>query len=307
MTRVSTFGNNQLLLQGILQNQAKLFDAQQQVNTGKKTTEFRGLGGKATALLGARSVRLRTESYQDIILQVKGRIDANDNQLEAALSNARDFRQSVLEVIAQEDSVIFEEQLENAYTFIANAFNTTVAGLHIFAGSKTDVPPVSTNSVADFAALANSDDVFQNDDIGASARVADNIEIEFGIQADEASSEVFAALHRIANFHFGPSGPINGPLDATQRAFLETELANLEQAIDVTQRAQAENAVRLNQLEDLELQHRERADFLTGFISDIEDVDLAEAITRVNNDQTALQVSYSVVGRLADLTLLNFL
>jgi flagellin-like hook-associated protein FlgL len=43
------------------------------------------------------------------------------------------------------------------------------------------------------------------------------------------------------------------------------------------------------------------------FISDIEDVNMAEAITRVNNDQTALEVSYKLTAELARLSLLNFI
>ena len=43
------------------------------------------------------------------------------------------------------------------------------------------------------------------------------------------------------------------------------------------------------------------------FISDIEDVNMAEAITRVNNDQIALDVSYKLTSELSRLSLLNFI
>ena len=46
---------------------------------------------------------------------------------------------------------------------------------------------------------------------------------------------------------------------------------------------------------------------VTGVISDIEDVDMASAVTRLNGDQTALQASYKVMAQLSQLSLLNFL
>lgn len=53
--RVSSFGQQQLLVQGLQKNQKDVFTAQQQITTGKKTDEFRGLAGQVGTLLGARS------------------------------------------------------------------------------------------------------------------------------------------------------------------------------------------------------------------------------------------------------------
>ena len=47
--------------------------------------------------------------------------------------------------------------------------------------------------------------------------------------------------------------------------------------------------------------------YYNNFISDIEDVNMAEAITRVNNDQIALDVSYKLTSELSRMSLLNFI
>ncbi|MEX0300304.1 MAG: flagellin [Kordiimonas sp.] len=47
--------------------------------------------------------------------------------------------------------------------------------------------------------------------------------------------------------------------------------------------------------------------FLETFIADLEDVDIAEAVTRLNNDQVALEASYRSIGSLSQLSLLRFL
>ena len=53
--------------------------------------------------------------------------------------------------------------------------------------------------------------------------------------------------------------------------------------------------------------HSDDITFLSIFISDIEEVDTAEAIARLNQDQVALEASLAVTAQLTRLTLLDFL
>ena len=60
-------------------------------------------------------------------------------------------------------------------------------------------------------------------------------------------------------------------------------------------------------LEGVQQRHAEDRTFLMGFVGDIEDVDLAEAITRLNQQQLALEASYQVFSTLNRITLLDFI
>ena len=71
--------------------------------------------------------------------------------------------------------------------------------------------------------------------------------------------------------------------------------------------SQVENGVRQNRLDSVLQQHETTGNVVTGVISDIEDVDMASAVTKLNGDQTALQASYKVMAQLSQLSLLNFL
>lgn len=53
-------------------------------------------------------------------------------------------------------------------------------------------------------------------------------------------------------------------------------------------------------------QEEDRA-FLKGFIAEIEEVDITEAITKLNQDQTALEASLNVAARLSRVSLLDFI
>jgi flagellar hook-associated protein 3 FlgL len=53
--------------------------------------------------------------------------------------------------------------------------------------------------------------------------------------------------------------------------------------------------------------HSTLTDALTGQLSDIEEVDLASTLTRLQSTRTALEASYSALGRLGSLTLTQYL
>ncbi len=49
------------------------------------------------------------------------------------------------------------------------------------------------------------------------------------------------------------------------------------------------------------------ASYFTKFIGDIEDADLATAVSKLNDDQVAIQASGKMIASLNQLSLLNFM
>lgn len=307
MTRVASFSQSQSLLQGILRNQSSLFEAQKQSTTGKKSDDFAGIANQVSTLVGAKALKARTDSYISSAETISRNLQVYDVQLTAITDTARDARQTITQALAQEEAVGFSTIMGEAYNRIASALNTKVGGSFIFAGSKTDTAPLLATSFADLPALASVADAFANDQIKASARTGDNIETEFGLLADEVADEVLASFKRMAEFEAGPDGPINGKLTANQRAFLENELAMLDAAIADSQNAQVTNGLKATKLDEIKAQHEDQRNFLETFISGIEDVNIAEAISRVQNDLAALEVSFRVVGQISRLSLSDFI
>lgn len=307
MTRVSSFGQNQSMISGLLQNQSKLFEVQQQINTGKKASEFRGFAREAETLLSARSLKTRTEGYMSAVADVKRKLDSNDLQLGAVRAAADNLHEAIINTIAQDEALAFTENLDQALTIIITALNTQVAGNYIFAGSRSDTKPVNISDTAGLLAAPAVADVFQNDNKKLSIKVTDGVEMEHGLLASDVAAELLTSIRALAAFNAGPGGPIEGPLTDAQRTFLKSEMANLVAATDKLQSSISVNGLRQNRLDALGRDLTANKDFLEVFISDIEDVNLAEAITRANNDQLALEASFNVVGRLSQLSLLNSL
>ncbi|MFZ5609679.1 MAG: hypothetical protein ACOY99_08715 [Pseudomonadota bacterium] len=307
MTRVASFAQSQALLQGILNNQSRIFEAQKQVNTGKKTDEFRGIASQTSTLVGAKSLLARTQSYLNAGAEADRTISAYDVQLNFILENARNLRQTVLEAISNNEAVGFGGILGDAFNLITSALNTKVGGKFLFSGSRSDQPAVNTTTLSDLIALPTASDAFDNDQLKASTRVTDGFDLSYGVLAEDIGSGLFASIKRLAEFNAGPGGPIDGALTAAQRTFLEGELQQLDGAIQTAQNQQVLNGLNAKKLgEVLDLQRGQTA-FLEVFVADIEDVDIAEAITRLNNDRTALEASYRVVGSVSRLSLVQFL
>jgi flagellar hook-associated protein 3 FlgL len=307
MTRVSSFGQTEVLIQAMLRNQGRIFEDQMQITTGKKSQDFAGLGGDTVTLLGARDFRERTSTFIDTIKTVDGRLGANDLQLNGILEAASDFRQEILTIIAAEEAAAFDALLENSFSFIVGSLNTRIGGQHIFSGSKTDTPPVNSSSIADLVAAAAATDLFENDDAKLRARISDSVEIEFGITASDIATTLFESIKRIADFHAGGGGPMDGALTAAQNTFLVGELQLLDQAIDDARQFQVINGLAQQRIEGISAQHVDTTVFLDIFVSDVEDANIAEAISRLNLDQVSLEASFRTFSTISSLNILRFL
>lgn len=307
MTRVSSFGQNQALLQGILRNQSQLFDAQKQINTGKESDEYRGIADQATTLVASKSLHSRTDAYQTISEDVGRAAAVYDVQLSLMLEGARDLRQQLVTFVGNNDGTGFELILEENYGLTVDALNTKVGNRYIFGGAAASSKPVNSEDLDALQALPAVADAFDNDPLKAVARVSDSVSIEYGLVADELGTDLLQVYRDLADYTDSPAGPVDGELDQAQAAFITTQLAAMDAAIQDIQKSQMLNGLHARKLEDLATQHEDQKIFLEIFISGIEDVDITEAISRLNNTQTALEASYRVVSQTTRLSIVDYI
>ena len=307
MTRVSSFGNQQVMLSSLMNNQTRVFKDQTQITTGKKEEHYSGFASEVSTLLGAKTVFGQTQGYLRAADHVDRFLRTNDIQLSSMVSNAENVRDTMLEAISQEETLALNELMEEAFSAMVSSLNTSIGGIHVFSGGRSDLEPVTGSSISDLVAAANVSDLFQNDQRRPSAKIGQNTLMEYGLLADELGQEIFQVFKNIADFNAGPSGPLSGKLDTTQIAFLKSELNNMDTAIENMRVLVARNGTRQNNVENVIKEHENQEAFLEIFISDIEDVNVAEAITRLNNDQVALEASYKITSQLTSISLLDFI
>ncbi len=307
MARISSFGQSSLLLQSALRNQGRLFTSQQQVATGKKAHSFQEMSPRVQEAMSARQSRFNTQNFRETIQSVRQNVDIYDVQLGTITNAARNLKQATVTAVGQNDAAGYISILEQTFDLVSSALTTRLNGNFIFGGTRTDQSPLSITSLAELQALPISDDAFLNDQKIKTALVADEINMEFGQLADDVAADIMASLKRIADFNSGPFGPLTGALTPAQSTFLEGEINLIEQAVQKAQTAQTRNGLISNRLDIIDDQHQTSLIFLEQLVSDIEDVNLAEAITQLQQDQMALEVSFQAISTLSHLSLLNFL
>lgn len=305
MTRVSSFGQQQVMLNSLLTNQSNLFKDQKQVASGKIHETYKEFTGEVSTLLGSKNILNRTQSYIGAAEHVKRNLDVNNLQLENIIGKAEGIRQQVLETIAQDKTFVLMDTVKEAFSSMVASLNTDIGGVHIFSGGRTDVAPVVGDQLSDLVSAASASDLFQNDQRKAVAKIGKNTNIEYSLLADEVATDIFTAIKNIADFD--NLTPISGDLTPAQRTFLESQLVVLDAAIEDLRVVNSANGTKFGRAKELLIEHEEQETFMKTFISDIEDVNMAEAITRVNNDQIALEVSYKLTSQLSSLSLLNFI
>lgn len=307
--RVSTFGQQSLLLFNALQNQARVFESQTQISTGRVADDFAGLAEDAQTSLVSRSLLSRTEAFQDTVNASRLQLEANDVALTSIRDIAQDLRNTIANAIGQSQGTGLDVLIPDAYQFAADVLNTQLNGEFIFAGSRTDTPPVAQADLAALAALNPTPvagplvDAFNNDDVVRQAVVSEGTSVDTGLLASEIANDFFTSLVELSALGpFGSDGLTNAQVTA-----LQAEIQDLDAAIDTIEEQQTNNGIGFSQLDIVDVQLGDTSVFVQTFIGSVEDVNIAEAVTELNNDQLALQASFNTISQLDQLTLLNFL
>ncbi len=307
MERVATFMQNSAMLAELPRTQRSLFDAQTQVSTGKRISEFSDAPGDMGALMAARGAESRTADFLAAAKAIRTRLDLQDTQIEELTSATADMKQNVLDAVANNSGSGLTAQMKGVFDRMVSILNTQVDGKYIYGGTRQDVPPVTVGSLDELLALPTTADAFQNNMVAQSGRIDANQVINFGRTASDLGTAAFDMLRQVMAFDSGPNGPFASSLSAAQSNFLTAQMPQLTTLNEDINTILAENGIAYNAVNDAVDRHGNTRDTLKAMISDIEDVDMAEAITRLNNAQTALQASAKTFATVQGLSLLDYL
>ncbi len=307
MTRIATNVSNQVSLSELLRNQSDLLEAQKQVSSGKKASDLKGLAPQLGALNAAHSLSARTESFLQAGKQVSGRLATQDLALNEIAGAADELRQNVIDAIGLDSGTTIMQQLETVFDRALNGLNQTYSGHPLFGGSKVDAPPVNIPTLNDLGTAAAVADVFDNTKVKVTARLDEGRPVEIGFLADDIGTDILTAIKSIKDFNDSASGPFGAQLTAAQKTFLQTTLSSITSAAEGLNAVVGKNGLLQNRVENAQTRAEDQQLLLRQVIGEIEDVDLAEAATRLSQAQTAVEASARTFSLLSNLSLLNFL
>jgi flagellar hook-associated protein 3 FlgL len=296
MTRIATLSQQQALLNELLKTNARTFQTQLQVSTGKVGQTYKDLAKDTGVLLSAKRVETRITQFQKTVGELGGRLDNQNVQLEQIASSAGQLRQNVLDALSLNSGSGLMEAVDGVFRQALSVLNAQVDGSYIFAGSRVDNSPVNITSLADLVAAPAASGIFTNDQQRRGVEIDTGQTLNYTFLADEIGEPLMTALKDIADYNAGPNGPFGDQLTSQQQQFLQ----NLNNVV-------ARNGQYQQEVANVTDVHEQTSVFIKGFISDIEDVDMADAVSRLNQDQVASQAATYILSQLQNISLLNFL
>ncbi len=308
--RTSTAGQAQFLLSQIQNASLQLGKTQAQVASGKVSTDYAGLGDKVALLEAARTAAGKADAYQTNTTVAVNQANLQDSQLSSLSDLAGQLRQAITTSVANGDGTTLIATAQGIFDQASQILNTKDAnGNYLYAGDKDNIAPLNITSLSQLAALPSVAGAFSNGSLKKSVVVGDGQSVQIGVLASDIGTSLLQTLKDLAGFDAGPSGTFAGSANLTQaqNTFLTGELPTAIGAASNINAAAAANGYIYNQLKDASDHQSSLSTLYKGFVSNIEDVDLPTAITKLNQNQVALQAALQVTAQLNQVSLLNFL
>ena len=338
--RVSTFTQNTRIDANIQNLQREIATAQRQISTGKKADVFSGLGGgDSRALIELRSELSRRDEYLNAIRTSNLRMRA----MEAALTGIQDvfsgFRADLFEqggAPSETATPHLQTIAKSAFSRVTDLLNTAVDGRYLFNGYDTGTKPVIDpeiilgNFATAFGApegsglasiIAAADDTYdgltttgffeyqanylaaeQTSGETFKTRISDAVQVDYGELASD--SNFTQALNVFAVFSNYDFDKVN---KAEFQDLLNWGRDQIEASFDGVNVMVGSLGVHRQTMEQQSIEHENFSGIIQDQITDMEDVDKAEAITRFQTLQTQLETSYQVTALVRKLSLSNFI
>lgn len=297
--RVSTSMMQRLAVESMLGRQADLNLTQQQVATGKRILTPSQDPAGSTRILSLNQQLAEVEQYQSNIDRVTSRLEAEDNVLEStnnALQRVRElavmglndtYGQTERTQVAADMWLLLDEVLE-----LANTQDGT--GEYLFSGYQSQTQPFVDNGAGNYT--------YQGDNNQRAMKISATREIE----SSDSGRAVFEDLAVVAG---GKQSVFKTIYDFATGLEANTPDANiltdLDAALTKITTTRASVGARLNAA-DGQREINNQVDVQTKTVlSSIEDLDYAEAISRMNLELAGLQAAQESFQRIQNLSLFN--
>lgn len=303
--RVSTSGNYQSALLDLMGSQLRSQEAQRRVSTQKQATDLVGFGRSSETLTALKSAQSRISGFIDTGEAVAARLSGQNLALGRIADGAGGAREAIAGALASGrlDGLMLE--LQGQFQIAQDGLNARHQGRHLFAGGASSSVPVTVQTLAELAALPDSDDAFVNDQLRQVSRLDEGTTVETGFLADEIGGDLLRIFRDLQLQH--QSTPLTGTLTDATRDFLTARLAELDAAREGITDLAARNGSMQNRVDGILKAQTDQSTALEALVSERTDADLAQALTDLELSQIAMQASAQVINQLRQVSLLNFL
>ncbi|MGH1479887.1 MAG: flagellin [Geminicoccales bacterium] len=298
LNRIGDFAQADRMTSLLLQTQTRTRLTQAQISTGKVSNRFQDIAPNVERLIDVKVTLQANQQFQESNDYSNRKLTV----MEAAVSDLVDTatRAQTLAIQRTNDGSAFPGMIGPEFEALLDQavalLNTDMDDRYLFGGSRTDEQPIVLDP--NFANFGLPDDTYyQGDELDITVRADLNIDISHSMSANrEGFQELIGGIR----------GLINGDV-LDDPAILESSLGLIHDSLGKIADYQAELGTRQAQLDRINQRHTDAEVYLENRISEIEDVDITEAITRLADDQVLLEGAMATIGRLNQLSLVDFL
>lgn len=306
MTRVSTVQNYNIMTTNLMRAQIRQSDVGNQVSNQKVAADLKGYAKNAEMLTAMRSTQARLNGLVDQARQVSNRLDMQDSGLSKVADATKSGREAIANALAAGNAQTMMQQMQAAFGNVVQGLNTKANGLYVFSGAKTDTATTGATAMSDLTLAPSTASLFNNDSYIATGRVDEQSSANIGVLGDAVGKPVFEAFKTVQAY-VDAYGPFTGKLTDTQVTFLNGVLKDFDAAYKGVVDVQGKNGVTQKRFESAQGDLQNQVDTLSGMVGDIVDVDMADAVTRLEAAKLAVQASAQVFTSLQASSLLNVL
>ena len=299
--RIATMQVFQGGLNSMLDQQARVYKTQLQLGTGKQFASPADNPTAAAHVLGLNETLSITGQYKANITAAASRLELSDTALGTAVNVLQRARELAVRGLngslgADERRMVAQEvrQLGNEMMALANSQDGN--GDYMYGGSRVQGAPFSDNGSGTFSYAG--DQVQRQIQIGAGRQIADGdsgLDVFMKVPSTAGGYEdVFSTLNTLAT-----------DLEANTPQL--DSLAQLDNGMEHLLQVRASVGARLNSIDNQEEINSFLEVQLASVRSNVEDLDIAEAYSRLTQETLVLQSAQAAYSRVAGLSLFNYL
>lgn len=307
MNRISTSQVYSSALLGVMQAQQRQADAARQVTSGFRADDLKGYADQGATLPAAKTVSARTQALLDANSVLGERLTAQADALTNLSAASQGASKAVQNVIASGDATTLVQSLQGWFSQASQALNADYAGQPLFAGGTTDQPAVDTTDIHSLTAPATAAQHFHDGDLVRTDRIDETTTVQTSLKASDVGGRLFSALKSIMDYNQPPTGPLTGKLSNSQIQFLTSQISVINAATDTVRGAQVRTGGLQAQVDATTDALNGRKSAVDALISSREQVDPAEATSRLQLAGVTLEASAQVFTTLSGSSLLDAL
>ena len=300
ISRISTFAHGNAMVAASLQVQAKLADQQSQTASGVKSQTYGGMAQSTASVLtlNSQSARLSADStaattagaYVQAAYSAVGQIADLATTVKTQLASMMSGSTAGADTISQYAS----DWLADLKTLL----NSQQGGTYLFSGQATDVAP------ADFSAAgydptadetASDTGYYQGAATGRTYASSEGQTIGLSVSANAPAFEQLARAIAIVAAHPDDSDAIKSAYALAGTAL--SGVGTLQESVSI-------QAASLSSITD---RNTAQIDAIGDLVTSMKGADLSQAAVMVTQYQTQLEAMYSMISKLASMSLTKYL